>query len=132
MKPAIALLACVAGVAACSPTASPVLVIVNRSDATLALYPTAIVRPCTTLELDQKAIDAGKNALDQAMASDADPYAWVPAGDLQFGQDIPPRRANATEPMTVVVSSQPFRAVEGRVPTSDLPPCGGSPVGISQ
>ena len=130
MKRVLAFLLCLVVAGACSPSGPTVLVIANRSDATLALYPTAIIAPCSTLELDQKAIDAGKAAFDQAMTRDSDPTKWVPAGDVQFGQEIPPRDANATEPMTVVVSSQPFRAVEGRVPAAEMPSCGGQPVGL--
>jgi hypothetical protein len=123
----------VVGFAACSFGPAPaVLVFHNRSDAPIALYPDVTIAACSTMERDQAAIDRGKARFDAEFASTGVFDSWVPPGAVQYRSAIPGHRIGATEPLTVVVSgvAEP-RFVEGRVPDSGLPDCGGQPVGIS-
>ena|SRR5687768_16395583 len=118
------------GMAACSLAPPPaVLVIHNRSDAPIALYPEVTIPPCSTSELDEAAIARGKARLSEEFARNSDFVSWVPAGTVQLTA-VPPQRIGAPAPLTVIVSgvAQP-RFVEGRVSTSELPDCGGQPVG---
>jgi hypothetical protein len=132
----LALAVCLALAAgACSVLPGPtVLVFDNRSAVPVALYPDAIVGPCSTMEFDRAAIDHGKAALDAAFRKDGTDGtfdSWVPAGAVHYQAGIPGRRIGATEPTTVVVSALPLRVeVAARVPEAQLPPCGGDPVGI--
>ena len=113
--------------AACSPTSSgpPVLIFHNRSDVPIALYPDVTVAPCSSVELDQRSIDL---ANDRLLSAGSD---WVPAGALRPGWGIQGQQIGSDQPVTVIVSGimQP-RFVDGRVPSSDLPACGGEPVGL--
>lgn len=121
-------------IVACSFVAPPaVLVFHNRSDVPIALYPEVTIGPCSMTELDEAAIARGKARLEEAFASSGDFESWVPAGAIQFQSGVPVRRVGESDPITVVVSAvaQP-RFVEGRVPASELPECGGQPLGISQ
>ena len=117
---------------ACGVLPEPtVLVFDNRSAVPVALYPDAIVGPCSRMEFDRAAIDRGKAALDAAFRKDGTFDSWVPAGAVQYQAGIPSRRIGATEPTTVVVSALPLRVeVAARVPEAQLPACGGDPVGI--
>lgn len=128
----VAPLALVFVIVACSVVSPAELIFHNRSDVPIALYPDVTVPPCSTIELNQAAIDAGKARFDAAFASGDFDGAWVPAGAVQFLTGVPPRRIGEIEPVTVVVSgvAEP-RFVLGRVPEVELPPCGGQPVGIS-
>jgi hypothetical protein len=121
------------GIAACSLGPAPaVLVFHNRSEAPIALYPDVTVPPCSTTELDEAAIERGKARFDAAFASTGVFDSWVPPGAVQYQSAIPGHRIGATEPLTVIVSgvAEP-RFVEGWVPASELPVCGGEPVGIA-
>lgn len=77
--------------------------------------------------MEPPSVDAGKGALLRALKRDGAFVSWVPGGAIQFGQQIPPRLAGATQPITVVISAAPIRVLDGPVSSGELPPCGGRP-----
>lgn len=102
----------------------------NRSAMSIALYPTAIVEACSSMVFDQRAVALGKARLQEEFLRTGSFDAWVPPGAVRYSAGIPGRPIDATEPMTVVVSSKPLKVALGSIRPSDLPPCGGAPVGV--
>ncbi len=116
---------------ACSllPGDTAVLIVHNRSAVPIALYPGAIIEPCSEVEFDRGAVNAGNARLNQAMDSDPE-HSWVPRGAVRFSRGISGRPVGSTEPMTVVVSAGEPHQQLGRIAPGELPACGGEPVGI--
>ena len=107
--------------------ASP-LVIVNRSDTTIALLPGMVIPPCSQVGYTEAHIDAAFEAFTGAYLDDD---SWIPPGAVRFTREFPPNREG--DPQTVIISgAEEPRVVDGAVPQEALVPCGGAPVGISE
>lgn len=126
MGAALLVLALVVG--ACGPAYA--LVVVNRSDTTIALLPGMIIPPCSQAGYTAAQIDAAQEAFTTAFMDDDD--SWIPDGATQFTRGFEPQRIGAPDPQTVIVSgSAEPRVIDGSVPAEALPDCGGAPLGIS-
>lgn len=111
----------------CGPT--HVLVLVNRSDSTIAFYPEVVVPACSSMGLSEEQLRVAKDAFLEALGNDD--QSWIPAGAKQFTAGVAPRPLGAPDPQTVIVSGTDVpRSVDGVVLESELPACGGEPVGI--
>lgn len=114
------------------PTAAPQapaspLVIVNRSDTTIAVLPGMVIPPCSQVGYTEDQIDAAFEAFTGAFLDDD---SWIPPGAVRFTREFPPHREG--DPQTVIVSgSENPRVVDGVVTEEALPDCGGAPLGIS-
>lgn len=115
-------------VGGCGPTHA--LVLVNRSDTTIAFYPQVVVPACSSLSLSDDQLRVAKDALLEAIGNDD--QSWIPAGAKEFRIGVAPRPLEAPDPQTIVVSgTEAPRSIDGFVMESELPDCGGEPVGVS-
>lgn len=113
-----------------SPLAEVVLVFHNRSATQIALYPGVVIEPCSTMVFDRSAVDRGNLRLQEEFLRTGTSDGWVPRGAALFAAGIPGRPDGAAAPMSVVASSQPLQVGLGSIDPSELPPCGGMPLGI--
>lgn len=103
----------------------------NRSGRDVAFYPEVVVPSCSSLSLTGAQTEAGRQALD-AWLHDPESPSWGPGNPVRFERGIVGRPIGAAKPTVIVVSSTAEPQVfDGFVP-SELPPCGGEPVGIEQ
>jgi hypothetical protein len=116
-------------IGACSP--SYALVIVNRSDTTIAVMPGMIIPSCSQAGFTAIQLRADQDALTSTLL-DGD-SSWVPEGAIQFDNAWEPQRIGAPDPQIVVISGIDMpRVFDGAAPADALPACGGTPVGISE
>ena len=113
---------------ACGPERA--LVVVNRSDAPLAIWPGVVVEPCSSIELTREAVDAANERFDAAF--DRGDFTWVPPGAVQYRRGISGAPIGAPKPLVLVVSgiADPTYTY-GSIDTEAMPPCGGQPVGVN-
>lgn len=106
------------------------LLIVNRSDATLALMPGMLIAPCSQAGYSATQVRAAQDALT-AKSMDGD-SSWIPVGAVVFDEGWAPQHTGAPDPQVVVVSGIAVpRVFDGAAPAAAMPPCGGAPVGVS-
>lgn len=105
------------------------LVVVNRSDTPIAFLPGMVVGPCSEVGYTDAQIKAAQDAYQVAL--DADDASWIPPGAVQFERGIAGQRIGAPKPQTLIISGalEP-NVVDGNVAASQLPACGGPPIGI--
>lgn len=107
---------------ACS---SPDFVIINRTDAVLAIAPGIVVSRCSTGEYSQKELAAAGNKFIEDEFQDF--HSWAPPGAIQApGPPGPP--IGARKPAFLVFSAtEAPRVAYGSISEAELGPCGGQP-----
>jgi hypothetical protein len=112
-------------IGACAPP--PDVVLINRSEVSLAAAPGVIVDACSSKAFTLATLEAaGRELVKRTMNDD---FSWIPADAVFLEGGIPGSRIGAPKPMTYVVSgASPPQIVYGRVPEEALPACVGKPV----
>jgi hypothetical protein len=107
------------------------LVIVNRSDQTLAILPGIVVPPCSQAGYTASEIATAKDSFTKMFLDDD--ASWIPADAIQVTRGWAPQRIGAPDPQTVIISgSVDPRVIDGPVADNELPACGGAPLGVSE
>jgi hypothetical protein len=105
------------------------IVLITRSDATLAFLPGIVVGPCAEGSYSESEIRAAGDErvrLSQNTIS-GDETAWVPAGAVVI-EGVPPMPIGAPRPENLVVSGvQKAYVSYGPLDRANLPACGGQP-----
>lgn len=106
--------------------ARPDYVIVNRTEAAIAIAPGEILPPCSDVSFDRETLRAlGRDLLDALVRGDT---SWVPDGAVILESGVPGGSSGSTEPITMIINSQaPPLVRTGLVPSSQWPECAGFP-----
>jgi hypothetical protein len=109
---------------ACS-SLPPDYVIINRSDAVLAILPGIVVGPCSTGEYSKEELTAAGRFVIEDEFREFD--SWAPPGAIEApGPPGPP--IGAPKPTILVISgSEAPQVAFGFIPDAALGPCGGQP-----
>ena len=130
MRAAALMIAAVVGLAPIACTEAPEHVIVNRSGRTIAFAPGVVVPPCQSVELTRRQVSAARAEAKRWFREESDPLGWVPPDTVHFQRGVMGAPIGAPNPLSLVITSEAEpQVVHGFVPT-DLPPCGGEPMGI--
>jgi hypothetical protein len=123
-----------AAIAACAPPPAPsatsaaaIIYFANRSDTALAIAPDLLIPACGSVSTTPLAYEASRTRGAKQMMDDT----WAIPPGAGFWNGVVFAGDPIQDDLTVVISSAHPPAVrEGIVAATDLPACGGAPVGV--